>query len=164
MGDIDGITLKAIIDYCYTDRIEINADNADDILDAASRMEFPAIEEMVGQFWCDNLTVENCIETLAKADQYCLMVLWQKALQFCGANFDKLPLPNMLNMDVGILRKLLAETVTEMQILDYVEQWLQHNVFGREKFAPSILKLIRLKHFTSKVSKYRQKNILFLKH
>lgn len=151
---INGVTLKAIIDYCYTGRIEIHADNADDILDAASRVELIALEETVGQFWCDNLNLENCIEKLTKADKYFLTNLWQKALQFCGRYFDKLPLPDMLNIDESILRKLLAldeVALTEEQIFGSVVKWLQQNAVKRAKFVPALLKLIRLKHISSQV-------------
>lgn len=152
--NIEKETLKAIIDYCYTGRIEINADNADDILDAASSTGIIALEEMVGEFWCDHLEIENCVEILTMADKYYLTKLWQKALQFCGRNFDKLPSPDILSIDESILRKLLALdeiTVAEEQIFDYVVKWLQQNEKVRAKFVPAMLKLIRLKHITSQV-------------
>lgn len=152
--NINGEMLKAIIDYCYTGRIDIVAENADDILDAASGLELIGLEEMVGKFWCDNLKIENCIEELTKADKYFLTKLWQKALQFCARNFAKLPVPDMLDIDESILRKLLAcdeIATTEEQIFECVVKWLQRNAVERAKFVPALLKLIRLKHITSQV-------------
>lgn len=160
LDGIDGLTLKAIVDYCYDGHIDITAENADNILHAASSMEFPAIEEMVGRFWWSQLGIQNCIEILEKAEQYCLMDLWQKALQFFGANFHKLPLDELLNVGERILRKMLAFdeiAVTEEQIFDFVVTWVQRNEKERAEFVPAILKMIRLKHFTPKVSSIQKK-------
>lgn len=155
LNDIDGKTLKAIVDYCYTNRININADNVDNLLDAASSMEFPVIEEMIAQFWCTKLNVKNCIEKLMTADRYFLMTLWQKGLQFCAWNFGKLPLPELLNIDEYILRNVLAMdeiTVAEEYIFDCIVRWHHQNENEREKFMPAMLKQIRLKHITDKVN------------
>lgn len=146
--------MQAIVNYCFSGRIEICANNADDILDAAASMEFPALEGMVSEFWCSRLSVENCVETLAKADQYNLTYLWEETLQFCATNFDKIPVCDMMDMDVAIFEKLIAFdkiAVIEDRIFECVVNWLHRNE-KRAKFAPTILKLIRLKHISPTVN------------
>lgn len=155
ISEIDGNTLKAIVDYCYTSRIELRVDNADDILDAAARMEFSAIEQMVEKFWLSQLSAENCMETLAIADQYSLTHLWQEALKCWAMNFDQIPMANMLNIDPENLQKFLAYdeiAVREEQIFNYIAKWIEQSGKKCTKSIPAILKLIRLKHITSAVN------------
>lgn len=92
---------------------------------------------------------------LTTADQYCLLNLCRKALQFCARNFDKLPLPDLLDIDGSVLRKSLAFdeiAVPEKQIFDYVVKWMQQNKKERVKFALELLKLIPLKHISAAVN------------
>lgn len=152
--DIDGATLNAIVDYCYTEKIEINAGNIYDVVHAASSLEFPEIEEQIDDFCCYKLDLKNCIELLTMADIYTLTNLWQKGMRFWAQNFDRLPLSSMPNLDEKVLQKLLAFDeieIAEERIFHHVSKWIQRNKKKRACF-PDILKLIRLKHITTKVN------------
>lgn len=149
---IDGNTLKAIVDYCYTGNIEINAGNIYDVLDAASSLEFPEIEKIIEDFWCNELDLNNCIELLTLANLYTLTNLWQKGMRFWARNFGTLPLSD--NLDEKVLQTLLAFdeiVIAEEHVFHYVSKWIQKNGEKRACF-PDILKLIRLKHITTKVN------------
>lgn len=88
LPNIDGATLKVIIQFCYTGKVQINAENIVNILSAASAMELVLIEEKCEQFWNENLATFNCIDIFSLADKYNFRDLRQKALEFICENFE----------------------------------------------------------------------------
>lgn len=155
LDDIDGVTLQAIVNYCYNRCIVVNEANVDRIIAAASAMAFPDIEEIVGQYWSTKLNVENCLEILAKSDTYSLQTLRKKALIYCAMEFDRLPSPDKLQIDGRVLQKLLKceeFCVSEEKIFTFVVTWVEQNEKDRARFVQEILKMIRLKHITSRVN------------
>lgn len=165
LDEIDGETLEAIVKYCYTRRIEVNDANDDQIIAAASAMEFPDIGEIVGQYWSTKLNAGNCLEILTKADIYSLQTLKRKALIFCAMEFDHLPSHDKLKIDGRVLQELLKceeIKITEEKIFVFVVTWVEQNEKYRAKFVQEILKLIRLKHITSRVGSSSMQSFVVL--
>lgn len=158
VNGIDGHTLKAIVNYCYKGRVEVNELNEDiafKIIAAASRMGLCDVKQSVNQYWNYKLSEENCLAILAKADTYSLEKLREKALTFCAMEFDHLPISEKLNFDGKTLADLLKWEkfrVSEEEIFTFVVTWVEHKEKYRSKLVPHILELIRLKHMTSEVS------------
>lgn len=82
IADIDGSTLKSIINFCYTGKIEINVENIMQLVWSASTMGFVYIERECKQFWCDNLTASNCVEFFVMADKFGFLELRRKSLAY----------------------------------------------------------------------------------
>lgn len=154
LKDIDGQTLETIVNYCYTGHIDINDDNVDDVIAAASSMELLALEQKIAHLWSGKLNAGNCIQILQEAEKYYLIDLWYKSLQFCATNINEIQLHRMLNIDERNLGKILERdeiNLPEERIFNLIVKWVERNAEEGAKCMPTILKLVRLKHIASKV-------------
>lgn len=151
---IDGATLKTIVNFIYTGRIEIDETNVGDIIGAASQMELVRLEEKCAKFWTAILAIDNCVEIFLNADRYHLTNLRSKALKLICDRFEEVPIDESQQFDVKNLQEVLKLnqiTAPETVIFDRLVQWINHTKI-KAKIAPEMLKLIRLDHISSAVS------------
>lgn len=79
LDDTDGETFKAIVDFCYTGRINLTEENVTKYLAIASSVQFDLLEEKCWQFYAANLIVANSVSTLIVAEKYSNADLRRKA-------------------------------------------------------------------------------------
>lgn len=154
LKSVDGPTLKKIIHYIYIGQIELNKDNIENVLAAASGMEIVSLEEKCAEHLKESLTGENCLQTLILADKYNLLQLKANAFDLVCAKFENIPMADMMNVDSNILNDILKcdqIQAAETQIFNCVVEWVQQDETERAKFAPELLKLIRLEHMPTEV-------------
>lgn len=153
--NIDGPTLKLIIDFCYTGHIELTCENLDKILAAASSFELVQIEKKCGQYLDERLNLETCVHHFILADKYSFVDLRKKFFDFIAENFVKLSQCNSLT----VLDKRCAFEIfnsdkintSEEAVFYAVQNWIDYNEPCRQKFIKNLLNCVRLEHIPPKV-------------
>lgn len=150
LDDTDGETVKAIVDFCYTGRIDLTDENVTKFLVIASSVEFDLLEEKCCRFYVDKLNVS----TLMVADKYCVADLHQRALDFICGSFERVPTADIQRLDYQLLHKILKcdkIDAREELVFKRLLEWLQNEESERGKHMPELLKLIRLEYIPLKV-------------
>lgn len=147
--------LQIVLEFVYTGRIEITAENVVGIVAAASGMELIALEQRCGKFWETNLSIESCVETFLNADKFHLNDLRSKALKFICSHFGAVPIDDILRIDEKNFHEVLKYdeiTAAETVVFDALVQWINENGSRAVEIARDLLKLIRLDYIPTKVS------------
>lgn len=154
---IDGRTLKMIIDFCYTGRINVSDENIDDIILAASSMELVMLERKCSDFWAKRLRFENWVDIYIKADKYSLTDLKSKIFQLICDHFERVPADDLVHVDQCFFRDLMKNEriqVPEQLLFTRLQQWIAYEPIERTKYANEFIKFIRLEHLAGQVNVY----------
>lgn len=154
LKSVDGPTLKAIIQYIYFGHIELNGNNVESILTAASSMEIVPLEEKCGIYLHANLTKENCLNALMLADRYGFGQCKADALKMVCVHFGNIPKADIWQIDGDIFKELLKcehFDVPESTIFECLVEWARQSESDRTKCMPELLKSIRLECMTGEV-------------
>lgn len=144
-----GLMLKMIIEYCYTGRIAIYEENVNFIIAIASNLELIELEQRCREFWEINLSGNNAVTNLLNAEKYNLKDLRQKAIKRIRADFEEIPVDELLQIDAPNFQEILSSGdfgVNEAVIVDRLVQWVNKNEIDRAKLATNLVKKIRLEH------------------
>lgn len=149
IADIDGPTLKSIIEFCYTGELQITDENIEQIIAAASAMEFVVIEEKCQQFWSENVATSNCLEIFSLADRYSFLKLRKKLLDIICEYFDVVSIIELQALTFSCFLELLKCDLIhvvwqEEFIFHRMMLWIEYNAVNRSKYAPELFQLIRL--------------------
>lgn len=158
LDDTDGETVKAIVDFCYTGRIDLTEENVEDFMAIASSVEIDLLEEKCCRFYAHKLNVTNSTNTLMVADKYNIADLRQRAFDFIFGSFEKVPTADIQRLDFRLLHEILKcdkIDATEELVFKRLLEWSQDEPTEREKHMPDLLKQVRLEHISSEV---RSKN------
>lgn len=154
--EIDGPTLKFVVDFIYTCDGEITSDNVLDIVAAATIMGVTALEKACCNYWERTITEENCIEYMLIADQYGFDSLLLKAYQVIGSNWKKLSnTADFTRIDQKNLVRILETrkiTANQKHILDGVVKWLKIKDPEKTEVSVSLLTMIALEQIPTDVS------------
>lgn len=156
ISNIDGPTLKTIIDYCYYGRIHINGENSVKIVSAASAMELVGIEKNCEKSWISELATENCVDIFLLAERYCLSELRNKSLHFICKHFKAIAAENIFVLEypyphfADILKCDKVEALEDL-IFVRLSQWIDYEEKTRSKYASDLLKSIQLGKITQPV-------------
>lgn len=154
LDDTDGDTVKMIVDFCCTGHINLTEENIKNIVTIASSVEIDFLEEKCRQFFSDNLSINNSLETLLIADKYSYSVLRQQAFQFICETFESIPSTEILKFDHALFEELLKcndVDATEEMIFNRLLEWFSNSEDDRKDYMPELLKLIRLEYFAPQV-------------
>lgn len=100
-----GTTLKKIIEYCYTGRIAISKENVNGFIAIASNLDLIELEQRCREFWEINLSGNNAVTNLLNAEKYNLKDLRQKALKRIRADFEEIPIDELLQIDGPVFQE-----------------------------------------------------------
>lgn len=154
-SQIDGPTLKMIIDFCYIGRTALTETNVYDVLAAAKSMELPKLEQKCREFCGINMSDCNLVTTLLNADKYDLKELRQKSIRAICDDFENIPINELQKLDGNIFCEILnndAVAASETIIFNRLKKWLSNHEHLRLKFAGKLLNAIRLEHIPLKVN------------
>lgn len=149
--NIDGPTLKAIVNFCYSGKIKITGDNIERLVSAASFMNLMLIEKKCEQFWSNGLSSSNCVQTYLRADAHNLSDLRDTSFHFICEHFMD---QQLLEAEYSLLTKILkCDEIphTENETFSQLVNWIEFDKENRAKFAPDLLDLIRLEKITQPV-------------
>lgn len=154
--DIDGRTLKSIIDFCYTGKLNITEENITRIIAAASSMELVVIEEKCQQFWHDNLATSNCVEIFSLADQYSFVRLRNKSFKMICEYFENVSIDELQALPFQCFAELVKcdqihSVWQEEFIFQRMALWVDFNEENRSQYAPELFQWIRLSILSKEV-------------
>ena len=86
--DVDGKSLKLLIQYIYTSQICIDSDSVFDILAAAHLLKLDEVKEFCFEFLENCMTSFNCITILISAKQYKNFTLRDKVYKHISDNYE----------------------------------------------------------------------------
>lgn len=158
IGGICGDTLRALVTYCYTAKIEITEKNVLDILAAASLFLLGHVKQICEQFLIQQIELENCIGMWLLAENYVLEALNVEASTMMADNFIKLTTEEeYLSLKPDELTKILKlnhlYVWRESFVFEALVQWVKHDESKRMEHFPRILPAIRFNQMPIEVSK-----------
>lgn len=132
MSEIDGDTLRQLIDYCYTGRLALSEHNVESILRWSHQYLLLDIVALCAQYLNDNLTPENCFKLHSLAKLLNIAELNATVVRYFGENFPKIAQTKEFkaipfDMLVEFLERNDLNVDTEQQVLDAVLGWINHN-------------------------------------
>ncbi|KAK3089663.1 hypothetical protein FSP39_005461 [Pinctada imbricata] len=147
--DVSPWTLKRIIDYVYTGKLEITIDNAQELLAAGSRFEYPAIVNSCCDFLEKHLHPSNCLGIEYFTQMYACDKLMEKAHKYALENFSGVvECEEFLEMSIDRLLQYLAsdwiDVRTEETVYDAVMQWIDYDMDKRKDNLFDLLSQVRL--------------------
>lgn len=159
IADIDGTTLKLIIDFCYTGQLQITDDNIAQIISAATAMELVVIEEKCQQFWTKILAASNCVGIFSVADRYSFLELRQRSRDMICEYFEEVSTSEVQTLTFSCFSELLKcdhlhAMWQEEFIFQRMTQWIDYDEINRSDFAPELFQLIRLEILAKPVSDF----------
>lgn len=152
---IDGKTLRFLIAYCYFGEVQLNYDNIDDIVPAASSMEFVELEIKCRDFLEEKLATENCIQSFLLADQFSFDLLKVNAYERILNDFGNVPPREFVRLDFKIFVELLKSDEIEASeeiIFERLKLWMDNNWADLKERGPEMLRLLRLNNLSTEVT------------
>lgn len=151
----NGTTLKAIVDFCYTGRIDLTEENVRTFLVVAPGVALDPLKHKCRQFYGEKLNINTAIEAFMIADKYSYADLRQSAFNFVCANFEKISTAENRKLDHLLLREVLeCKHLNSFQawIFKVLLEWPVFNADKRKQHMPEFLQLIQLGHLSLEVS------------
>ena len=147
--DVSPWTLKRIIDYVYTGRLEITIDNAQELLAAASQFEYPAIVQACCNFLEKHLHPSNCLGIENFALLYACDNLIERAHKYALENFSTVvDCEEFLELSIDRMLEYLAsdwiDVRTEETVYDSVMRWIDFDTDKRKGYLFDLLSQVRL--------------------
>lgn len=148
--DVSGKVLKLIAKFCYTGDIEINYDDIEAILLAATKYQFIQIQEI-----CTNIinrylqmNPERCLAFYSLACSLKLSGLKELSKRLALNNFMKVKdTAEFLSLNYDALYELIESdelnVVREENVFSAISAWIYHDKANREQYFENIVKLIR---------------------
>lgn len=151
MDTVDGETVQAIVDFCYTGRIELSEETVDDIIAVSSFYQIQRLQKKCCAFLRNTLCASTAWKTYLIADEFSLADIRQEAFDLICANLDAIPTSDIQRIDYKVFKRILkCEEVraSEETIFDRLMEWYEHNKIERKECMAELLKCIRLQHIT----------------
>lgn len=142
--------MTAIIDYAYTRRAKVTAENVESILPAADQLHVLGLVKACCEFLSNNMNPENCIGIRKFAQSYFCPSLEKKALTYTLVNFNGVFTSSneFLQLDieevVDLLQSDKLNVRTEELVFDALCRWIDYSPDRRRRHIARLLKTIRL--------------------
>ncbi|XP_072024581.1 kelch-like protein 11 [Amphiura filiformis] len=143
--------MELILDYMYTGKICINADNVESILRGADPFLMSTLKDYCHKFLWQNLDASNCLVVRNLADLYRFDKLHQRATQFIRNQFMQV-LKHSMEDFVRLSFNDVLEWITddkirvekEESISEMVVKWVRFDLDNRRDKFPRLLVHVRL--------------------
>ena len=110
---IEGIrydVFKALMQYFYTDRIDVTPELAVNLYVVADRFLVDRLKELCAVFVQRSLTVENVCQVLSIAEEVCAILIREICLKFVARHFDQV---SVCDAFADLSKKLIIEIVKQ---------------------------------------------------
>lgn len=157
LNGVAGIVLEHLIEFCYTQKIKINASNAIDILTAAHLFQFDEVVEICEKFFVDEIDATNALGLHVIADQYSLSILQEAARAFAYNEFlEIIENEEYLRLDVEKVVDFLQsddiQVHSEEDVYNAIIKWIDGDRDARRLEYAVLMKYLRLSKIDNYVS------------
>jgi len=167
LEDVQGDVVGALVQFCYTGRVELSSGNVHEILMASHLMQLGPIVAGCSDYLGRYLQASNCLGVLKFAARYELVPLlnlsesyasehflevrslfcrcdcWIKTIQFQVCENEE-----FLELDAEEVAKLISrddlDVANEEDVFHGVMKWIDHDSERRKKFLAKLLECVRL--------------------
>ncbi|XP_055329937.1 kelch-like protein 3 [Paramacrobiotus metropolitanus] len=149
LHNIGSHTLNQLVRYAYTLILNIDADNAQSILEAAEFLQMTAVAGLCWEYVEDHIQLSDCLAVHALASNHHNTHMAEAALGLIRRHFlHFIESPGFLQMDAQQLIALMAsddvDVTSEDQVLRAVLHWLDHDRPGRLAHLHAVLQVVRV--------------------
>ncbi|XP_077000448.1 kelch-like protein 2 isoform X2 [Tamandua tetradactyla] len=147
--EVDGWTLRALIDYVYTAEIQVTEENVQVLLPAASLLQLQDVKKTCCEFLEAQLHPVNCLGIRAFADVHACTELLTKANTYAEQHFADVVLSEeFLNLGIEQVCSLISSdklTISsEEKVFEAVIAWVNHDKDVRQEFMARLMEHVRL--------------------
>ncbi|KAK6188612.1 hypothetical protein SNE40_004754 [Patella caerulea] len=148
-NEVSPWTLKRIIDYAYSGRLEITQDNAQEMLSAGNLFEYPDIVEACCGFFKRQLHFSNCLGIENFAQIHSCKKLEEEANKYALENFSRVvEFDEFLELPMERVLRYISDDHIDVRNEEMVyyaaRKWMNHDPDERRQYIPQLLEQIRL--------------------
>lgn len=159
IGDIDGETLQSVVECIYTKKVDVNEENVDSLLAAASFFLFPHLEHKCTEYLAlpGILNESNSVGVYDIAIKYAFAPLKESAFAFICDNFlEVIKHDEFLRLSkAGLVELLKIDYIaidSEEQMFNALVKWVKFDLDQRKLQFPELVRLVRLDSLKRTVS------------
>ncbi|PWA18606.1 hypothetical protein CCH79_00005521, partial [Gambusia affinis] len=147
--EVDGQTLRKLVDYIYTAEIEVTEDNVQVLLPAASLLQLMDVRQVCCDFLQSQLHPTNCLGIRAFADLHTCTQLLSQAHAYAEQHFSEVvQSEEFLGLSLQQVSSLISSdrlTVsTEEKVFEAMISWIKYDKPTRLEFMPKLMEHVRL--------------------
>ncbi|XP_060741120.1 kelch-like protein 3 isoform X2 [Tachysurus vachellii] len=147
--DVDGQTLRKLVDYIYTAEIEVTEDNVQVLLPAASLLQLMEVRQVCCEFLQAQLHPTNCLGIRAFADLHTCAELYSQSHAYAEQHFSEVMLgEEFMSLSLQQVCSLISSdklTVsTEEKVFEAMITWIKHDKEARLEYMPKLMEHVRL--------------------
>ncbi|KAM4051561.1 kelch-like protein 2 isoform 3-T3 [Anomaloglossus baeobatrachus] len=147
--EVDGWTLKLLVDYVYTAEIKVTEENVQVLLPAASLLQLLDVRKTCCEFLESQLHPTNCLGIRAFADMHACTELLHQANTFAEQHFsDIVQGEEFLNLGIEQVCSLIASdkltVLSEEKVFEAVITWVNHDKDVRQEHMSHLMEHVRL--------------------
>ena len=151
--NVDGKSLKILIDYIYTGNVEINNRNALNLLSAADKLKIQDVKMFCLEFLETIITYDSCFHILSAAQACQSVKLQLKIFLYLNENFEKVlltpPFKALTKTEVTYcMTRLNRNVVSETTLFDAIITWIKYDEENRRKDFLDLFKLLKFDKFS----------------
>ncbi|KAK3089148.1 hypothetical protein FSP39_001273 [Pinctada imbricata] len=148
---VDHVIMDLILEYIYTEKLDINVTNADIMISTAVYFQMPSLQDLCEMFLSDNLDVENCCDVIQLAELYSCNNLKENTTRYLLSHFKEVTTraeTKFTKLPGDVLEALIESddllAPDEASILNAVLSWFDVQKDQEEHTLLSLLKHVRL--------------------
>ncbi|KAM4586731.1 kelch-like protein 3 isoform 1-T1 [Fundulus diaphanus] len=147
--EVDGQTLRKLVDYIYTAEIEVTEDNVQVLLPAASLLQLMDVRQVCCEFLQSQLHPTNCLGIRAFADLHTCTQLLSQAHAYAEQHFSEVVQgEEFLTLSLQQVSSLISSdqlTVsTEEKVFEAMISWIKYDKGSRLEHMPRLMEHVRL--------------------
>ena len=151
--NVDGKSLKILIDYIYTGNVEINNRNALNLLSAADKLKIQDVKMFCLEFLETVITYDSCFHILSAAQACRSVKLQLKVFLYLNENFEKVlltpPFKTLTKTEVTYcMTRLNRDVVSETTLYDAIIAWIKYDEENRRKDFLDLFQLLKFEKFS----------------
>ncbi|KAL9972409.1 hypothetical protein ACROYT_G018707 [Oculina patagonica] len=131
--------MEEVLEYLYTGHVDINENNAYDLLQITDFLIIPSLKKLSSKFILQNLSSSNCIKAYYSAERYQCPELQKSARDFTFANFmDVTQSDDFLDLSVTQVEEWISRddiiVKAEKEVFQVIVKWMEKAESRKENF------------------------------